>query len=159
MGELVYVGSCAGVFYAFDAATGEIRWSYDVSGDGASQFHGNPLILDSLVIVGTDEGSMEYGTAYAFERFSGKLYWKSAGHSGVGSNADFGGDSLFFFVTRDDTLLALSMFDGQPAWTFSTGWQGDDEREYADNMVIGGDSPGPFEATFIVAAGLKGVDG
>ena len=55
MGEVVLIGSCAGTFYALDKKTGEVRWSYDIKKDGdQTSFHGNPLITEDLIIIGTD---------------------------------------------------------------------------------------------------------
>src|SRR5687767_3923794 len=51
----VYVGSCAGIFYAFNKDTGEVRWTYDIRKDGKqTSFHGNPLIAGDVILIGTD---------------------------------------------------------------------------------------------------------
>jgi outer membrane protein assembly factor BamB len=123
VGNYLYVGSCAGIFYSFDRLSGDIKWQYDVSTDGASQFHGNPIATDSIIIFGTDQARMEIGTIYALDRYSGDLVWKSEGHSGAPSDAVIHQDSLVYFITRDDSLLALSLHNGVTAWSFSTGWR------------------------------------
>ncbi|MFQ5602719.1 MAG: PQQ-binding-like beta-propeller repeat protein [bacterium] len=33
-GELLYVGSCSGKFYALDTVSGEMVWRYDIQQDG-----------------------------------------------------------------------------------------------------------------------------
>jgi len=54
-GDLVYVGSCSGTYFALNRSTGARRWTYDTRQDGdAAQFHGNPLITDDLVVTGSD---------------------------------------------------------------------------------------------------------
>ena len=69
-GERVYFGSCPGSYFAVDRASGEVRWSYDTSQDGTTaQFHGDALITDELVVVGSDAQPM--GQLYAFDRASG----------------------------------------------------------------------------------------
>ena len=51
---------------ALDKKTGQVKWDYDIRKDGEqSQFHGDPLITDQLVVIGTD-GTIGY--VYAFER-------------------------------------------------------------------------------------------
>ena len=41
MDDLLFAGSCSGVFFAFDKASGEVRWAYDTSQDGQpANFHG-----------------------------------------------------------------------------------------------------------------------
>ena len=46
---MIFLGSCSGAFYAVDAATGRVRWSYDVKQDGnQSSFHGNPVLASDL---------------------------------------------------------------------------------------------------------------
>jgi membrane peptidoglycan carboxypeptidase len=50
---------------ALDNKTGKVKWSYDIRNDGEqSQFHGDPLVTDELVIIGTD-GNI--GHVYAFD--------------------------------------------------------------------------------------------
>jgi len=40
---------------ALDKKTGQVKWDYDIRKDGEqSQFHGDPLIADQLVVIGTD---------------------------------------------------------------------------------------------------------
>lgn len=119
-GDLVYVGSCAGVFYAFDALTGELRWSFDVSADGAGQFHSNPLFLDSVVYFGTDEGrSSRQGSLYAINRYSGELLWRVKVEHGVPSDPA-ALDSLIYVVTYTGRLLAVNRATGDTAWEFDS---------------------------------------
>ena len=52
--DTVFIGSCAGVFYALNKATGKMRWSYDIRQDGKQiSFHGNPLVVDDMILIGT----------------------------------------------------------------------------------------------------------
>ena len=74
MGDLLVVGSCKGIVHALDKETGHVKWEYDIRKDGDQrQFHGDPLITDELVVIGTD-GNM--GHVYAFERTTGAVRWK-----------------------------------------------------------------------------------
>jgi len=77
--DAVFVGSCAGIFYAFNKATGEVRWSYDIRKDGKQiSFHGNPLIVDDMILIGTDHSCVPdgLGHVYAFDIKTGKVRWK-----------------------------------------------------------------------------------
>jgi outer membrane protein assembly factor BamB len=115
-GDLVFVGSCSGVFAAYECETGSIRWSYDTGQDSESaQFHGDPLVVGEMVIVGSD--SVEPSYTYAFDRDTGKLIWRREQDSiesdvlAVGKNAigqNWNGD-----------LVALSFETGELAWKVS----------------------------------------
>ena len=65
-GYLLFVASCNGRMRALDKRTGQVKWEYDITKDGDQhEFHGDPLITDELVVIGTD-GKM--GHVYAFEQ-------------------------------------------------------------------------------------------
>lgn len=134
VGQLVYIGSCAGRLYALDVDSGTVVWSFDTSPDGASQFHGKPLIVDSLIIFGTDEGRRAIGTLYAIHRQTGALIWKNTGEVGLPSNAALGCDSLIYIVTRRDELRAHALSTGVVLWRFATGWSRDPDLEPATNI-------------------------
>ena len=76
VGDVVFVGSCSGVAYAFDRERGTIRWSYDTRQDGGpAQFHGAPAVVGDLLVTGSD--TAEPNLLYAFEWESGELRWKT----------------------------------------------------------------------------------
>jgi outer membrane protein assembly factor BamB len=117
----VFIGSCAGTFYGLDRQTGKVCWSYDIRKDGnQTSFHGNPLITDDLVIIGTDGG---LGHVYAFEKTTGRVVWKyQAGGSiswgtGVGSDIVRLGPNVYG-VTLGDELLCLDLKTGRLNWSF-----------------------------------------
>jgi eukaryotic-like serine/threonine-protein kinase len=118
----VFVGSCAGVFYALNKATGAVQWSYDIRRDGKQiSFHGNPLITDDLILIGTDHSCAPdgIGHVYAFERNTGKVRWKYQTTSvptdilRIGQNIYFG--------SFQDSWYALKLLTGELLWKFSTG--------------------------------------
>ena len=119
------MGSCAGNVYGFDVATGELRWSYDVSADGATQFHGSPWISDTILIVGTDMGNEQNGSLYALQRLTGRLLWKREWDTGLPSNI-VGADSLVYLIAQSDEVSAVRVRDGTTRWSFETGWKQDD---------------------------------
>jgi outer membrane protein assembly factor BamB len=59
---------------ALDKKNGQVKWEYDIRKDGEqSQFHGDPLVTDKLLVIGSD-GKM--GHVYAFDRVTGTVRWK-----------------------------------------------------------------------------------
>lgn len=121
-GDLAFIGSCAGTFYALNETTGEVRWSYNIRKDGKQRsFHGNPLITDELILIGTDYSCDPdgIGHVYAFERNTGKVRWKYQTTSvptdilRIGSNVYFG--------SFQDHWSALNLKTGELVWSFSTG--------------------------------------
>lgn len=147
VGELLYTGSCSGVFFALSAADGEVVWRYDTRADGEpAQFHGNPIVTDDLVVTPSD--ATDAGYTYAFERATGKLVWKQPTDGGGGVTTDlilFGRSALG--VTLRGDLVSFGLADGFPIWSFSP--EGD--------RVAEGRAPNPALAGERVLFG--GVDG
>jgi outer membrane protein assembly factor BamB len=116
------IGSCAGTFYAFDKRTGKVRWSYNIHQDGnQTSFHGNPLITDQLVLIGTDKSCADgsIGHVYAFDRTTGTVRWK---HRTAGTPTDIARiGSTIYAASFVDELIALNLSDGNLLWKFATG--------------------------------------
>lgn len=121
-GNLLIVGSCNGLIRALDTNTAEVRWTYDIQKDGQqSQFHGDALFADDLVIIGTD-GLM--GHIYAFERSTGKVRWKyKVNERGVATDAVRLGPNVYA-VTLGDELVCLDLESGRAKWTFHSHFSG-----------------------------------
>ena len=118
----MFIGSCAGNFYAINKTTGQLQWSYDIRRDGKQQsFHGDPLVVDDLILIGTDQNCVSDGVGhvYAFERDSGKVRWKYRSTSvptdilQIGSNVYFG--------SFQDKWSSVDLRTGSLNWSFSTG--------------------------------------
>jgi outer membrane protein assembly factor BamB len=99
-----------------------VRWSYDIGKDGKQKsFHGNPLITDDLILIGTDLNCVPdgIGHVYAFERGTGKVRWKYQTTSvptdilRIGPNVYFG--------SFQDNWYAVALRTGELVWKFSTG--------------------------------------
>jgi outer membrane protein assembly factor BamB len=121
-GDVLLIGSCAGTFYAFDKRTGKVRWSYNIHQDGnQTSFHGNPLITDQLVLIGTDKSCTagSIGHVYAFDRATGTVRWK---YRTAGTPTDIAriGSSIYA-ASFVDELIALNLSDGNLRWKFATG--------------------------------------
>jgi outer membrane protein assembly factor BamB len=110
------------MFYAFDKATGEMRWSYDIRKDGKqTSFHGNPLITDDLILIGTDYNCAPDGVGhvYAFERNTGRVRWKYRTTSVPTEIVRIGQN--IYFGSFQDNWYALKLRTGELVWKFSTG--------------------------------------
>ncbi|MFH1686279.1 MAG: PQQ-binding-like beta-propeller repeat protein [bacterium] len=127
--NLVLIGSCSGNFYALDLADGHVVWSCDVSGDQGVQFHGNPLIIDSMVFFGTDNLGSSPGAMYALDWRTGDLLWKRPAARGIASDISTWHDSLVFAITMDDTVWALAASTGELRWSFRAGKRDDTEHD------------------------------
>jgi outer membrane protein assembly factor BamB len=99
-----------------------VRWSYDISRDGKQRsFHGNPLLTDDLILIGTDYGCAPDGVGhvYAFERNTGKVRWKYQTTSAPTDILRIGPN--IYFGSFQDNWYALRLRTGELVWKFSTG--------------------------------------
>jgi len=125
-GDLLYIGSCSGNFYALDKNTGQVRWSYNIKQDGdQDSFHDDPFITDDLVVIGTDAG--REGHIYAFDRATGTVRWKYLIRTGdlqdFGVASDIvGKDDSLYAVAKGDDLLCLELATGKVRWHFASGF-------------------------------------
>lgn len=120
-GDFVFIGSCAGMFYALDRGTGKVRWSHDVHQEGKVGFHGDSLVAGDLVIIGTDvkDQPSRTGYVYAFEKTSGEVKWKTPTGRGIASDIIRLGSSVYG-VTLNDEVFSIDLYTGLVNWSFST---------------------------------------
>ncbi|MEK7728727.1 MAG: PQQ-binding-like beta-propeller repeat protein [candidate division KSB1 bacterium] len=125
-GNLVFIGSCAGAFYALNKENGAVVWKYDITKDGdQTSFHGNPLLVEDLIITGTDGRSL--GHVYAFEKATGKVRWKIPFTKGVANSSGVPTDlvrsgSNAYGVALGDELVCFEWETGKLKWTFASGF-------------------------------------
>lgn len=101
------------MYFAFEHSTGRMLWKYDTRQDGPpAEFHGDPLLLDDLVVTGSDGAPPGY--VYAFDRKTGTLRWKTA-VGGLETDLLRSGDRAFG-VTSEGSLIALELATGKVAW-------------------------------------------
>jgi len=113
-GGQVFVGSCSGKLYALADSTGDVLWTYDTSRDGPPmQFHGDPLLSDNLLVVGTDTDSI--GHLYGFERSTGTVVWKHTCAGGFPSQVVSRGATAFA-MTGGNEVLAVELASGKMRW-------------------------------------------
>src|SRR4030095_2762583 len=118
----MFIGSCAGNFYAINKITGQLQWSYDIRKDGKQQsFHGDPLVTGDLILIGTDRSRDPEGVGhvYAFERDSGKARCKYRSHSGPPDIVQL--NSSVYFGSFQDSWSSVDLHTGRLKWGFSTG--------------------------------------
>jgi outer membrane protein assembly factor BamB len=120
-GDLLFIGSCAGTFYAINKTTGQVQWGYDIRKDGKQvSFHGDPLVTGDLILIGTDYSCAPdgIGHVYAFERSSGKVRWKYRSTSVPTAIAQLG--SNVYFGSFQDKWSSVNLHTGGLNWSFST---------------------------------------
>ncbi|MDQ5858024.1 MAG: PQQ-like beta-propeller repeat protein [Acidobacteriota bacterium] len=120
-------------------------WQHDTREEGGPfEFHGDPLVTDSLVVAGSDlrqAGALAY--VYAFERETGAVRWKTAVGPGVTSDLAALG-RLVFAVTLGDELVALDVGTGERVWSFASGapnesfWLNSSPATAGDRIFFGG---------------------
>ena len=121
VGDVMFIGSCAGNFYAIKKSTGQVQWSYDIRKDGKQQsFHGDPLVTDDLILIGTDNSCAPdgIGHVYAFERDSGRVRWKYRS-TGVPTDIVQMGSNMYFGSFQDQ-WTSVDLRTGESNWSFST---------------------------------------
>ena len=122
VGDVLFIGSCAGTFYAFNKTTGQVQWSYDIRKDGKQQsFHGDPLVTNDLILIGTDRSCDPEGVGhvYAFERDTGKVRWKYRSTSVPTDIIQL--NSNVYFGSFQDKWSSVDLHTGGLNWSFSTG--------------------------------------
>jgi outer membrane protein assembly factor BamB len=118
----MFIGSCAGTFYAINKTTGQLQWRYDIRKDGNQQsFHGDPLVTDDLILIGTDKSCDPNGIGhvYAFERDTGKVRWKYRSTSVPTDILQL--NSNVYFGSFQDQWTSVDLKTGSLNWSFSTG--------------------------------------
>jgi eukaryotic-like serine/threonine-protein kinase len=122
VGDALFIGSCAGNFYALNRTTGQVQWSYDIRKDGnQASFHGDPLVTNDLILIGTDKSCVPDGVGhvYAFERDSGKVRWKYRSTSVPTDILHL--NSNVYFGSFQDNWSSVNVNTGGLNWSFSTG--------------------------------------
>jgi outer membrane protein assembly factor BamB len=122
VGDSLFIGSCAGSFYAINKTTGQVQWSYDIRKDGKQQsFHGDPLVTNDLILIGTDNSCDPEGVGhvYAFERDTGKVRWKYRSTSVPTDIVQL--NSNVYFGSFQDKWSSVNLQTEGLNWSFSTG--------------------------------------
>jgi len=113
----VYFGSSDGKFYALDAGTGKLRWSFKTNGI----IHSSPAAYHGKVYFGSWDTYL-----YALNAADGKLVWKfktadqPVYHLLEGIQASpTCGNGMVYFGARDGYFYALNAEKGTQVWKYS----------------------------------------
>ena len=116
-GNLVFIGSCTGKFYAVEKNSGKEKWTYDTHADGASgEFRTAPIVHNAIVFAAT-EGKCPDGEGYlyAFDQNTGKIHWKLPA-AVTSSNFILLGNTVVFGTRKGG--LSVDLESGQRKWGF-----------------------------------------
>ena len=137
-GDVVCVGSCAGMFYALDRVTGQPRDRHDVFSEDSvhRQFHGDALIDDGLVLIGTDTGPGDTAYVFAFEPGTARVRWRRPMGPGVMGDIARWRDRCYA-VTLVDELVCFDHASGATHWS----WRDESaiQNDRASTPVVVGD--------------------
>jgi outer membrane protein assembly factor BamB len=165
-GDIVYVGSYDGKFYALDAKTGETRWKFSTGGERrfeAKGLHGqqpkNQTIADafdvflSSPVVGG--GSVYFGSGdghvYSLDAASGALNWKFRTGDVVHASPAYA-DGVVYFGSWDSYFYAVDARTGAEKWRFHGG-----EDPFIHNQVGFQSSPAVVTGSSIRVAEIEAV--
>lgn len=134
----VYMGGSDKTFYALDANTGALKWSYT---GGASFVYSSATYKDGVVYAGCIDNYV-----YAFNAINGKLLWKtSVCTTGIESDAVIV-DSTVYVGTNDDEMIALNAITGAVKWRYLTGANVSSSPKISNGAVYFGSSDGALYA-------------
>lgn len=111
LGDLVYFGTEAGVFFAIDWKKGEVAWKYE-DPLGTQPFRGSPAVTEKYVIVGSNSKRVR-----AFDPAKGTELWSFTTKQRIDSSPVIVGDRVFVGTT-DGKLYGLTCDKGQEVWQF-----------------------------------------
>ena len=115
---------------ALDRESGRVAWEYNTNRDGPpASFHGDPLVVDELYLVGTD-GPNDDGI-YALDWASGALRWmapapsRESSERGVATDIQLL-DGRIYATSLSDELMCVSAADGSLIWSHPSGYLGEE---------------------------------
>ena len=119
MGDVVCVGSCAGVFYALDRVSGKPRGQHDVVGADSvrRQFHGDALLDRGLLLIGTDASDGDTAYVFAFDPATAGVRWRQPMGAGVMGDIVRQNDRRYA-VTVVDELVCFDAVSGARKWSY-----------------------------------------
>ena len=104
----LYLSSDDHWIYAFDSASGEVKWKYGTADEGGSKCEFN--YDGTVVYCGTDDKSLR-----ALSAVNGNLIWKFSTEGAVTSSTRVGADGSLYFGCLDGYFYALNP-DGSLKW-------------------------------------------
>ncbi|EDY63229.2 protein kinase [Streptomyces pristinaespiralis ATCC 25486] len=103
--------------YAFEAATGNLKWTYPKAGTG-NGYRSSPAVKDNRVYIGDDQGDVT-----ALDAATGAEVWthQSPGAGSILSSPAVTDEALYIGIGA--SLTALDLTTGLPQWQVPTGGQ------------------------------------
>ncbi|MFC2063747.1 PQQ-binding-like beta-propeller repeat protein [Chloroflexota bacterium] len=105
----VFVGDSQGKFFSLDVMTGKENWSIQPNG----AILGTPLVMQELVIFGTESGSL------VAVDYTGKTKWTRIFTGMMYSNPVLAGDLIVAAPLDGDYMLVALDQDGNQQWVYS----------------------------------------
>jgi orotate phosphoribosyltransferase len=119
-GARVFFGSDMGVFWALDAATGEVAWRFDIDDRTSKGIYASPTLVGPWVVFGGYDG-----TVRCLERATGRQVWRYDGADWIGSSPWFSPELGLVFIGleheiagRMGSLVALDAATGEKRWEY-----------------------------------------
>ena len=117
VGKLLYFGSWDGTFYALNAGTGKVRWTFRASASITS----SPAYDSGTVFAGTDDGHV-----LALDALTGKLLWEASAFSRFGRREYFYATPAVAYArvyigNADGTVYAFGAKSGRLLWARRAG--------------------------------------
>jgi outer membrane protein assembly factor BamB len=138
--NIVYMGGGGNdkTFYALDANTGILKWSYV---GGAGFIYSSPTYENGVIYVGCIDNFV-----YAFNAVNGKVLWKtSLCNTGIESDAVIV-DGTVYVGTNEDEMVALNARTGAVKWRYLTGANVSSSPKIANGVIYFGSSDGALYA-------------
>ena len=111
---LVFIGSYNGKIYAYNTATGALRWVYPRMGELDTPVIGGPLVAgETLYIAGAD------GKVYALDAQTGDIKWEFQTGDKIW-NSPAVKDNTLFIGSFDHKIYAIETTNGSQKWEFET---------------------------------------
>jgi outer membrane protein assembly factor BamB len=144
VGDLVFIGSCNGVFRAVDLRTGGVRWETVVNTDGVQYFfHGDPAVVGDRIVAAADRATG--ANAHGFDRATGKEVWRHAiGRGAAGPLASL--RTLVYAAPIEGQVIAFDGASGAVRWTAAIKVPGFEGPAGADGRVFAGAVDGHVHA-------------
>lgn len=117
----VFVGDLDGTFYAFDLASGDVKWTFksDIGFSAAA------AVKDGRVYVGNIDGKL-----HCLDATEGKELWSFAAQAEINGGPNFHGTNVLF-GSQDASLYCLDAASGKQTWKLSI----DDQIRCAPTIV------------------------
>ena len=147
---LVYFGADSGIFYALDAASGQVRWSHSLRTKSRKGIWSTPAVHAGRVYFGAYDGCV-----YCLDAATGGEIWQAGVADWVGSSPCLNVERDVLYIglefaaeAQRGAMAALSMSDGEKVWEFplSTMQHGTATHHAGSGLVLFGSADGQVYA-------------